>query len=243
MRRINRYAKGIALITGHSDYLQGLSWIVNKYRKPADTLDSIAVRLGVERVERLLLPFDGGTFDIEGKLVIRLNSHVSPHRQRFTLAHELGHLILAEQVKAVLGCADDAMLERTCDDLAAELLMPLTELSDFPGLRPQTPSAVRALSLNFDVSLQSIAVRLHQLKLWKRPIGMWRIDGDAREVWFVGKRPWDSCTQQFDAFQAAPCTSIAVQTREYCSISRGVLSVSVHALHVGKNHVLATIGE
>ncbi|WP_119254562.1 ImmA/IrrE family metallo-endopeptidase [Shinella zoogloeoides] len=66
-----------------------------------------------------------------GRYVIRVNRHDSPERQRFTIAHEIGHFLLhREQIGD--GITDDVLYRSTLSDrreaeanrIAADILMP-----------------------------------------------------------------------------------------------------------------------
>lgn len=73
----------------------------------------------------------------DGKYIIKVNRHDSPARQRFTVAHEIGHFLLhRDQIGG--GIQDDALYRSTLSDrreaeanrLAADLLMPTALLED-----------------------------------------------------------------------------------------------------------------
>ncbi len=64
----------------------------------------------------------GGSSYQHGRWVIRLNTGESSTRQRFTLAHELKHIIDAANPKAYTRLTD-RQIERVCDHFAACLLM------------------------------------------------------------------------------------------------------------------------
>src|SRR5262245_28253818 len=80
------------------------------------------------QVRYSLLVCDGWVLQQDDRVVIRINSEVSNSRKRFTLAHELGHLILG--VPTVVGesifefRSRRSAEEKRVDKLAAELLLP-----------------------------------------------------------------------------------------------------------------------
>lgn len=92
--------------------------------------EKLAAHLGVLVRESPLDGCDGWCLTLEGRTIIRINSNQSPGRKRFTLTHELGHLILG--IPSVVGETYEEMLssnsaeERRVNDLASELLMPTT---------------------------------------------------------------------------------------------------------------------
>lgn len=92
--------------------------------------EKLAAHLGVLIRESKLDGCDGWCLTLDNRTIIRINSNQSPGRKRFTLTHELGHLILG--IPSVVGETYEEMLssnsaeERRVNDLASELLMPAT---------------------------------------------------------------------------------------------------------------------
>jgi Zn-dependent peptidase ImmA (M78 family) len=88
-------------------------------------------------------------------------------RPRFSIAHELGHVVIAKETGAgSLAPAahrgrKNSELERACDYFAACLLMPRRWVLDHHA---QTPNA-RVLARTFDVSPTAMIARLHELGL------------------------------------------------------------------------------
>ena len=101
-----------------------------------------------------------------GGLRIALSEKESPLRQRFTLAHELGHCLIFGIEKAGIRTYSREE-EKRCDRFAAALLMPksvfLREFNRRQNL-PRT-SVVRELAAQFAVSLRAALVRLNDLAL------------------------------------------------------------------------------
>lgn len=90
--------------------------------------EALAKKLNISLRESSLIGCDGWVLSGPNGTVIHLNSDSPVVRRRFTLAHELGHLILG--VPTVVGESfDDALKsndaeERKVNDLASELLIP-----------------------------------------------------------------------------------------------------------------------
>ncbi len=90
----------------------------------------------IERAGVLVVPFDFGTDRIDGMSVfdrqlglppvIFFNDGMPGDRQRFTLAHELGHIIMHSHLPFVDGDAED--IEGQADAFASELLMPSDDI-------------------------------------------------------------------------------------------------------------------
>jgi Zn-dependent peptidase ImmA (M78 family) len=131
-------------------------------------------------------PFDskdnlsGVLFKEQGNTKIAVNSSDPPTRQRFTIAHECGHLVLKHkgdmfvdqtirlQRDANSGLAIDP-LEVEANGFAAELLMPRAwVLREFgkratPNIKPET--LIRELAKAFEVSPKAMEYRLQNLGL------------------------------------------------------------------------------
>jgi hypothetical protein len=101
--------------------------------------------------------------------VIKANKYESDERQRFTIAHEIGHFLLhRDHIKN--GVVDNVMYrsslssrkETEANKLAADILMPnslvLRELSEIGGKRDEI--AAIALARKFRVSAAAMKVRL-----------------------------------------------------------------------------------
>ena len=78
----------------------------------------------------------GALYFADGKADIFVNAKDSEERQRFTIAHELGHYFLhidktSAQKRAIVSLRSDRNdLERSADFFAAELLMPADRVND-----------------------------------------------------------------------------------------------------------------
>lgn len=127
-------------------------------------------------------PFDGALSGMvyrreDGNAIIGVNSLHPPNRRRFTVAHELGHLLLhgdelhidegfpfafRDEVSSL--AVDPAEIE--ANQFAAELLMPQEWLaSEIHGqhLDIESEEVIAALAKKFGVSLQSMTHRLTNL--------------------------------------------------------------------------------
>ena len=104
--------------------------------------------------------------------VVILNSADSRGRARFTLAHEIGHILLWEQREARAGvvggaavdprsCRSAHSAEALCDRFAAELLMPAHAVHE----AWRALGSVDAVARRFDVSRAAAARRLRELGL------------------------------------------------------------------------------
>lgn len=137
-----------------------------KMRLPVDVFQ-IAERLGI-RVEPTPLPKNVAGFIIkeanEETPTIYVNEKDGPQRQRFTVAHELGHFITHREDAEIayvdnrdeLASSGTDPLERRCNAFAAELLMPeaLVERYWAEGWR------FEEMRSRFDVSKAAMLTRL-----------------------------------------------------------------------------------
>ena len=146
-------------------------------KSPPVNVERIARSLGV-KVE--FAPFDdelsGMAFFKDDVPAIGINSLHHPNRQRFTLAHELAHIVLhpTDLKKAVhvdkgslrrdrVSAEGTDMLEIEANAFAAELLMPEELLSAAldEKLDLEDPQVLEALANKFRVSMTALQHRLH----------------------------------------------------------------------------------
>lgn len=128
---------------------------------PPTDLDTLQTRLNVKSVEPLpRLPISGELRKEDDGFVIAYSSSLTPVRRRFTIAHELGHAVLASTGPNCPRYGRE--LERICDLLAAELLMPrdLFVARAGTGLKP---AHVLRLARDFETSVMATALRCQQL--------------------------------------------------------------------------------
>lgn len=120
-----------------------------------------------------------------GKAVIGVNRRHHPNRQRFTIAHELGHYLLHEgevvhfdgarpglmvNLRSESSAAGDSDLEREANLFAAELLMPARFLEaderiNSIDLLDDDPAVLKELASEYCVSSQALTYRLANLGL------------------------------------------------------------------------------
>lgn len=229
---------------GEENAQRALQVFVTTHRRSNEPLDMLARRLGVSRIIEQRLPFEGGLFRLDhGELVVKLNSDSSFVRKRFTLAHEIGHLLL-ETVPAFRSTRrTDAALERTCDLIAAELLMPAAEASDFiRGLGSPSPEKLREIASKFTVSLQTAAIRVRDgLRIWKCAIGMWQVSPRVQTLWFATPRYWQSAQPSQNCFELALASKSAVQTNDLWQRGEFTERVWLNLLGIGSSRVLGLV--
>lgn len=129
-------------------------------RGPVEDLTAL-----VERAGAVVVQVDFGTALLDALSfrlpalppLIFMNSAVPGDRYRFTLAHELAHLLLHNQPE------NDDEMERQADEFAAEFLMPAKEVRPYLA-SPSLGKLARAKSF-WKVSIKALIVQAHRLKL------------------------------------------------------------------------------
>ena len=174
---------------------QALSGILRKFRLAAlpclADLNDLARYWGVTSIEEreigseaMLLPNQDG-YSIVLK---KVNQPSQLRRQRFSMAHELGHLLLMKsQAPASSGVVGTASKhrghgysdeeERLCDQIAAEILMPRMAFQEDGWMEGWSLRSSRTLSRKYDASIPATARRMIDLMPEETLMGVWKISG------------------------------------------------------------------
>ncbi len=166
---------------------QQIDKIVDEFRllalpHPPD-LKALAKRWGVKSIEErdigsdaMLLP-SGSGYSI---ILKKASLGILVRRQRFSLAHELGHLLLqkSEKTGATLkyrghGYSDDE--ERLCDQIAAEILMPRMVFYEDGWMEDWSLRGLRSLSDKYETSHEATAIRMVDLMPEEALMGIWKL--------------------------------------------------------------------
>ena len=89
---------------------------------------------------------------------IHLNQALATDRWRWTLAHELGHLVMHTELEE-----SAALMEEQADQFASEFLTPAQEIA--PQLAGLTFQKLAGLKMEWKVSMQALIMRAYHLKL------------------------------------------------------------------------------
>ncbi len=142
-----------------------------------DTLESKGIMVlstSIEKSDK----FDGLTATVNGTPIIVVSTLKPGDRQRFTLAHELGHLILSGRLKGM----DE---EKACHRFAGAFLLPREALIQQFG-RVRHAIEMRELYMlkhEFGISMMAILMRLHHCNvISKNLMTSYQIE--------MGKRRW-----------------------------------------------------
>jgi Zn-dependent peptidase ImmA (M78 family) len=165
--------------TDEAEMFAHKAWSALALTPPAD-VDVVAQKLGIDIVRQEFVPeIDGLYLRIPGcPPVIAINcSYVKPHgRQRFTVAHEIGHHLLtrgkitSDRVIFLDGAeTSKSTMERACDRFAALLLMPEEIFRTYhKDLASNAEHRVAILADRFGVSISAVRRRLRDLDLETR---------------------------------------------------------------------------
>lgn len=120
---------------------------------------------------------------------IVINDRDSPSAWAFTLIHELTHLFLGQT--GVSSTRGEMQIERFCNDVASEFLLPAEELSsardEVPTTNEQLSSWVSAFASARNISRSMVAYRLFRMKLIDRTT--WKTLSTAfRDQWLAERQ-------------------------------------------------------
>lgn len=141
-------------------------------QRPPVAVDKIAQMLGLD------VRFSPGDDDVSGalirkgkELIIGVNSSHHPNRQRFTIAHEIGHFMLHKALQ--IHVDEDFCINRDgsnnrdeieANRFASELLIPVefieADILRFPII---DDTVVSILANSYKVSIQAMKIRLTNL--------------------------------------------------------------------------------
>lgn len=105
--------------------------------------------------------FDGLACRVDGLPVVVVGADWPGDRQRFTLAHELGHLVLARRLTATLD------VEQACNRFAGAFLAPAAAVRGALGERRHSiePRELYALKHELGMSMQAVLYRAKDLSI------------------------------------------------------------------------------
>lgn len=151
---------------------------------PADIM-RVAQDLGVRSIEPADIGIDGYLGrDSDGSLLIKFNRRNSRHRNRFTVAHELGHLFLYQASGVPIptvttrAASRNNYEESAANQIAAELLMPERDVRPRIEGR-QSWHSLSQLAKEFDVSLRAMATRA--IEVCRQPAALIRASKESCE--------------------------------------------------------------
>lgn len=131
---------------------------------PVDLI-KLAGHLGVSAVSETSMVEDGRTSWSDGVPFIELRSDRSPERKRFTLAHEIAHILIEARHtvahRKFRFTHDD--VETLCDQVAAAILMPRKWITRYSSRDEFNLSLIRLVAHKAQVSHAAAAVRIAEV--------------------------------------------------------------------------------
>lgn len=137
--------------------------IAAEYARALPGLDTHSLMAGLDGVTLSFMAMGDrdGAYDPEHRVIL-INSRVRPERQRFTLAHEIGHALLLGDDDLLSDLHDnfegdrlEGAIETLCNVAAAAILMPGPLIEEVLGRFGPSGRALAELSRRADVSASS----------------------------------------------------------------------------------------
>ena len=174
-------------------------------------VDSAARYVGIEQITEVETETFDGLLSAtpSGSYIATLRKGQSESRKRFTLAHELGHVILHRSIAPRQSIAVQGQLqcraktreekdeERLCDVLASQLLMPQAQLMQVINEIGVSAQTLPDIARRFSVSLEAMSTRLLGVLPYELGMGYWYLSDNGANIvpkWFLtkhGARPID----------------------------------------------------
>jgi len=169
--------------------LARMELIAGECETPPTDLNRLAKRLGIVKVREVDLGMRGRLLQEKQGLVVEINTELEPFEKRRVFAHELGHLLVERRAikqsalfdKGRFGYGSSyATVEKLCDKVAQEILIPLAWLRNRLANSRQCLHVVEAVAEETQCSPYYVATRIVEESLW----------GSCFLLWYVaGKKP------------------------------------------------------
>lgn len=132
--------------------------------KPPIRIESIAESLGFQVILLYSVGEEFSGLVSTRQKLIGVNGKHHRHRRRFTIGHELAHIILKHPPESHCTAKEIVLYNSEADACAAELLMPTDVLSRWLPLTQN----VANLAYTFDVSEEAMKVKIQELRFASR---------------------------------------------------------------------------
>jgi len=158
---------------------------------PPVDIEKVALLAGASAIKRTPLNVDGMSIPSNKGCTIVLNSAQSELRQRFTCAHEVGHLLLSEHEQKGIQHrqsvptprASNLKEERLCEEIAATILMPKGMFTNFAQKHNWETRSIPILARTFKTSLTSTAIRFVDLIEEGVLLALWQPSNNTAKAW------------------------------------------------------------
>lgn len=155
-----------------------------------------------------LVPLLSGGFEF----LIQVNAVHSRQRRNFSIAHEIGHILMpdyrenpvAKYDSFVMEWHDDHEEEFLCDIIAAEILLPRRQMKLRLANHRLDISLLHELSEEFDASIEATAVNLVRAEMGNIAVIVWTLGYNKRDA---------IAAQSLSLFEDAP--SLAVVKKKF----------------------------
>jgi hypothetical protein len=176
-------ARRIQEVAGTSDSVEDAVRVVatrtmSGIHCPPTDLDALATRLGITSVRSEDLPVSAELRRVNDGYEVVYSLHQPPTRRRFSIAHELAHVIFESTGPNPPRTGQE--LERLCDMIATEFLLPRDRFMEIAGPEPSLQQVFQLARL-FEASLSTTAIRCCELG----PGVSFEVEGQ-RVVWAKG---------------------------------------------------------
>jgi hypothetical protein len=148
---------------------------------PPVDVERVARLMGVSEISDAELVEDGRLECARGSHRILLRQGLNPTRRRFTVGHELAHLLMSEEAPGVVGrraLPVTGHVERFCDSFAAALLLPRWWIRERYAHRQRNLSTVRNLAMQTGTSMAAAVMRLNEVLDWPVSLLRWKKEDD-----------------------------------------------------------------
>jgi hypothetical protein len=129
--------------------------------------EALVDRMGLTVRRTAMDGCDGWCVRLGERAIIRINSSTGESRQRFTLAHEIAHLLLGVEPELLLSdrepLAEDKAEEGKVNRLTGKLLLPLSKLRELVTAVPVDPATLKRVARRAHVSELMAACRIAKL--------------------------------------------------------------------------------
>ena len=148
--------------------------------KPPIDVNAVASHLGVKRVITRELDVPGLLYPLdENSSVIVVNEANPLTRRRYSCAHEIAHILLSASQNVRLSHRSPTQshkaIERACEELAAEILMPQEVFTEYVSRMGWAASSIQSLSSIFQTSIEATARRYVETISEPCVMIMWRL--------------------------------------------------------------------
>jgi len=205
----------------------------------------IAFALGATVIEQRISRAAASIVRVGNHATIRISPTDSPERKRFSIAHELGHLVMnhIESIQRV--CSDEDMMnwyqssqETQANFFASELILPIKLVERRCDVAEANFIPIRQIAKDFRASLTATAIKFVRLCPEKCAVVF---SSKGKVHWFYKSPDWwpyiardkklDKRTIAFDFFQGEPIPDEPIDIEADAWIdSRGIDEVVEHSI-------------